>query len=163
MEWKTIDEFPDYSVSDTGLIRNDETGRVITLTRNQQGLIQVGMMKEGLQHKRGVTLLVARAFLESPTLEAFNTPINLDGDRSNNIVSNLMWRPRWFAIKYHKQFETSRSKFARPIFEIKTGEQFKNSRAAAVKYGLLDFDIFMATMNRTYVWPTYQQFRTIEE
>ena len=58
----------------------------------------------------------------------FDTPINLDGDRHNNRVENLTWRPRWFAIKYNQQF---RHPYENPIpariMDLKTGEVSENS------------------------------------
>jgi hypothetical protein len=162
MEWAPIEEFPGYSISSDGRVRNDDRNRLIVLTKNQQGVTQVGLMKNRDQHKRGVALLVAKAFLTPPSLPAFNTPINLDGDRSNCHVENLMWRPRWFAIKYHQQFHNDLRGFTDPIVDLKTGERFENSWQAAIKYGLLDREILIATLNRTYVWPTYQEFRVCE-
>lgn len=162
MEWSPIVEFPGYSVSREGQVRNDDTGRIMVLTENQHGITQVGLMKEGKQFKRGVALLVARAFLPAHPHEAFNTPINLDGDRTNNHVDNLMWRPRWFAIMYHRQFHNDKRGFKEPVIDTKTNEWFPTSWAAATKYGLLDREIMMATLNRTYVWPTYQEFRLAE-
>lgn len=161
MEWKVIPDFPDYSVSNRGQIRNDDTGRVLALTRNQNGLVQVGLMNGHHQHKRGVALLVAKAFLPPPVPETFDTPINLDGDRLNNATENLMWRPRWFAVRYHQQFHNDKRGFRGPIQEIRTGELFPNSWQAAITYGLLDIEILVATLNRTYVWPTYQRFREV--
>lgn len=160
-EWAPIEEFPGYAVSSDGRVRNIDTGRLLVLTRNQQGVIQVGLMKDGAQFKRGVALLVAKAFLPPPPSPAFNTPINLDGDRSNCSIDNLVWRPRWFAIKYHQQFYNDQRGFNDPIVDIKTGEEFEDSWEAATKYGLIDREILIATLNRTYVWPTYQEFRVI--
>jgi hypothetical protein len=164
MEWKTIPEFPDYSVSRGGQIRNDHTDRILalTLTRSQGGLVQVGLVRDGMQYKRGVALLVARAFLDPPTPPTFDTPINLDGDRCNNHVSNLMWRPRWFAVKYHKQFHNEKRGFDQPIRDIHTGIVYRTSWDAAITHGLIDREILVATMNRTYVWPTYQEFRLVK-
>jgi hypothetical protein len=160
-EWVVIDEFPNYVINADGFIKNLKTDRFLVLTRNQYGVIQVGLMKGGEQYKRGVALLVARAFLDPPPSPAFNTPINLDGDRSNCSIENLVWRPRWFAIKYHQQFKLGPQGFSKPIMDIKTKEQFPDSWAAATKYGLLDREILIATLNRTYVWPTYQEFRVM--
>lgn len=162
MSWKAIPEFPGYSVSDQGCVRNDDTGRILVATPNQHGVMQVGLMRHRKQYKRGVALLVAKAFLPPPVPEVFNTPINLDGDRSNNDINNLMWRPRWFAVQYHKQFTNGKRGFTKPIMEVNTRERFPTSWQAAVKYGLLDREIMIATLNRTYVWPTYQEFRLIE-
>lgn len=162
MEWAQIAEFPQYSISNDGQVRNENTGRIMVLTRNQHGVVQVGLMKNGIQYKRGVALLVAKAFLDPHPLEAFNTPINVNGDRCDNSIENLMWRPRWFAVAYHKQFHEEPQGFREPVVDIQTGEHFPTSWDAAVKYGLLDKEIKTATINRTYVWPTYQEFRLLE-
>lgn len=156
--WKKVRGFPDYSVSNTGLIRSDKSGRILSLSENQFGVLCVGMMKSGKQRHRSVSLLVAKAFL--PTRRAaFDTPINLDGDRLNNHVENLAWRPRWFAVKYNQQFRYSYKHTIREsIVDIKTGVISENSFECAKQYGLLEEDIVLSIMNRTYVWPTYQEF-----
>lgn len=162
--WVRIPDFPGYSVSDQGQVRNDHTGRLLVLTQNQHGVCQVGMMHEGVQYKRSVARLVAEAHLEPSHLEAFDTPINLDGNRMNNHIINLMWRPRWFAIKYHRQFSFFVSlgpSIRERIQEIHTGIHYPDSWEAATRHGLLDKEILIATLNRTYVWPTYQEFRIV--
>lgn len=162
MKWRVIPEFPGYSVSDQGLVRNDDCDRILTPTPNQHNVVQVGLMQGGVQYKRGVALLVAKAFLPDPIADSFNTPINLNGDRFVNHADNLKWRPRWFAIKYHRQFFVQeRQGFGEPIVDVESGEEFPTSWEAAITYGLLDREIFIATVNRTYVWPTYQRFRVL--
>jgi hypothetical protein len=160
--WREIDLFPDYSVSDHGRIRSDRWGKYLSLNENQYGLVQVGLMRDGIQHHRSVPLLVAKAFLP-PIPGPFDTPINLDGDRHNNHVDNLMWRPRWFAIKYNQQF---RYPYDNPItskiMDVKTREVTDNSFECFMKYGLLEKDLILSILNRTYVWPTYQEFSVIE-
>lgn len=159
--WREIPSFPGYSVSDEGRVRNDDSGRIIAIRVNNRGIAYVGLNSNGHQHKRTIARLVVEAFMEPPKLEAFDTPINLDGDRRNNHICNLTLRPRWFAIRYYQQFSWPRRGFNCPIEEVKTGEQFKTSWEAATKYGLLDREILLATLNRTYVWPTFQIFRVI--
>lgn len=161
--WKSIKGFPGYSVSNTGHIRAEKSGRILSQYENQYGVVCIGMMKDGKQKHRSVPLLVASAFLP-PRGDAFDTPINLDGNRYNNHVENLAWRPRWFAIKYNKQFKEP---YSYPIYQIiedvKTGEQSENSFECARKYGLLESDVVLSIMNRTVVWPTYQEFQVIED
>lgn len=162
-QWKTIHDFPMYSVSTSGRVRNDETGRLMALTLNKEGIRMVGMQQDREHHKRSVTLLVAKAFIPRP-YGPFDTPINLDGDRSNNNVQNLMWRPRWFAYKYHQQFKRyTINRIRVPIIEVKTGEVSEDSRACAMQYGLLEKDLILSVVNRTYVWPTYQIFQIAPE
>jgi hypothetical protein len=160
--WKPIDHFPGYSVSDHGRIRTDRSDRILSLSENQYGLVQVGLMRDGVQRHRSVPLLVAKAFIPEP-VGPFDTPINLDGDRHNNHIDNLAWRPRWFAIKYNQQF---RYPYPYPITsrleDMKTGEISENSTECAKRYGLLEQDLVLSVLNRTYVWPTYQEFRVME-
>jgi hypothetical protein len=162
-EWRSIRDFPGYEVSEAGSVRNMETGRVMSLLVNQRGIVNVGLTRNLKQYKRSVSLLVAESFIPVRPGQNFNTPINLDGDRFNNSVANLMWRPRWFATEYFRQFITGPVGFTRPIQELGTKERFETSWEAALKFGLLDYEILQATMNRTYVWPTYQRFRVIHE
>lgn len=157
-EWVPIELFPGYSVSSYGRIRTDKSERILSLNPNQFGVLQVGMMRDGEQRHRSVPLLVATHFIPNPG-GPFDTPINLDGDRNNNHVENLTWRPRWFAVKYNKQFRNPyHNRINAPIMEMKTHEISINSLECAKKYGLLEEDLVLSIINRTYVWPTYQTF-----
>lgn len=166
MEFVEIRGFPGYSVNIWGEVRNDATRRILVQTVNNRGLAQVGMMRDGVQHKRGIALMVAETFLKPPYPETFDTPIHLDGNKLNNHVENLMWRPRWFAVKYAQQFrhyEVHGPYIPVKIIEVHSKLKFKNSWDAATTFGLIDREIYVNTMNRHYVWPTYQEFRVYNE
>ena len=161
--WKEIPKFPGYSVSNWGRVRSDKSGSILSLSETQYGLVQVGLMRDGVQYHRSVPLLVANAFILKP-VGPFDTPINMDGDRRNNRVENLSWRPRWFAIRFNQQFRIRfENPIDKPLEDVKTGEITDNSFECAKRYGLLEADVVMSILNRTYVWPTYQQFRVIDE
>lgn len=163
--WRPIPSFPGYEVSDSGRVLNRMTGRLLALARNQYGNVNVGLSRNRVQHKRSVALLVADIFVPKHPLHgaSFDTPIHLNGDSTDNRASNLMWRPKWFAMKYIEQFKEGPSGFSTPIQDEASKEVFPNSWEAAIRYGLLDREILVATMNRTYVWPTYQTFRVLPE
>jgi NUMOD4 motif len=161
--WKEIWDFPDYSVSDYGRIRADKSERILSLNPNQFGVLQVGLMRDGEQRHRSVPLLVAKAFIPQP-FGAFDTPINMDGDRTNNHVTNLTWRPRWFAIKYNQQFRyLEEPRIEQPIIDLNTGKISENSIECVKQYGVLEEDLVLSILNRTYVWPTYQEFGVYED
>jgi hypothetical protein len=140
--WLQIDEFPVYSVSDQGRVRNDYTGRIMTLLTNDAGVVVVYLVRDGKQSSRGVAKLVATHFLPHNTNDIFDTPMHLDGDRTNNAAENLIWRPRWYAFKYHQQFDRYRRPYVDcPIIETQTGTIFANSWEATVTLGILETDI----------------------
>lgn len=158
-QWKPIPDFPGYSVSDWGRIRSEKSGRILSPFENQFGLVCIGMVQGGIQKHRSVPRLVAKAFMPNDS-DVFDTPINLDGNRHNNSVWNLAWRPRWFAIKYNQQFRNSiPNRINRPIEDVATGDVSKDSFHCATKYGLLEEDVIVSILNNTYVWPTYQELR----
>lgn len=161
--WVPINNFDHYSVSNHGRIRSNLSERILIAYQNQSGLVQVGLMQNGKQYHRSVPLLVAKAFIPQPS-GPFDTPVNLDGDRYNNHVDNLMWRPRWFAVKFNQQFrEPYENSIEVPIQDLKTNEITENSLECAKRYGLLEKEIVLAILNNTYVWPTYQRFRVVED
>jgi hypothetical protein len=75
----------------------------------------------------------------------------------------LTWRPRWFAVKYKKQFSDGFGTFIqRPIRNVDTGEEFPDSFECAKWYGVLEWDLFESIEYRTYVWPVMQIFEILE-
>jgi hypothetical protein len=158
-DWREILGFPGYSVSNTGRVFNDEAEREMTLHTNQRGIVNVSLNRNRTQFKRSVAVLVATAFVLTARPRTFDTPIHLDGDRGNNYANNLLWRPRWHAIEYYRQFQYPIPGIKRPIEERKTREVFETSWDAATKFGLLDSDIVDGIVNSTYVKPTFQVFR----
>jgi hypothetical protein len=161
-EWRKIASFMNYSVCNSGYIRNDETGRIMSLLVNQTGVVHVGLTRNHVLYKRSVSLLVAEAFLNIRREESFVSPINLDGDRFNNRVDNLVWRPRWFAVKYFQQFQGLAEKTA-PIKEVRTQEVFRTPWDAVTKYGLLYTDVVLSLKYGRHVWPTGQRFDRMSE
>lgn len=160
--WVPIETFPGYSVSPLGLVRKDSTGRVLHIRLNQFGVPFVGMMRNGRQHIRSLPRLVANAFIPNNN-EIFDTPINLDGDRTNCRVDNLMWRPRWYAVHFVNQFQDRYEHgMNTPVRAVETREEFNNTLEAACRYGLLEREVVLSILNRTPTWPTFQRFERIE-
>lgn len=161
--WLPIDEFPGYSVSNLGRVRNDYSKRIIVLVYNKGGVQMVGLVRDGRQYKRGVAKLVADRFLPHNTLETFDTPMHLDGDRTNCAVRNLVWRPRWYVQKYHQQFENYRQPYVdKKLIEEKSGVIYANSWEAAIANGLREYEVAKSVYELTTAWPTYQIFRLAE-
>lgn len=164
LDWRPIAGFDGYSVSSEGDIRNDFTGFLLKryILQNREFPV-VGLMRQGRQFKRSVARLVANAYLEPHKLETFDTPICLDGDRTNCKVNNLTWRPLWFAVAYNRQFiQPYTYHIDRYVCEKKSGLRFLDSFEAAKWYGVLEKDLVLSILNRTYVWPVYLFFEVVE-
>jgi hypothetical protein len=160
-DWVVIDGFPKYSVNRLGQVRRDSFNRLVHPQMNQTHNVYVPLSREGKLFQRSLALIVARTFLPEP-IDPFNTPINLDGNRWNCRVDNLMWRPRWFAIRYHQQFEDPYQRPVKgPLRARDEKEVFPDSLSAACRYGLLERDVVMSIEHNTYAWPTYQIFELV--
>lgn len=163
-QWRPVREFPHYLVSSLGQVQNSRTGQVLRRTLNQQGILRVNLVMDGNVFTRSVNVMVAQAFLPKPPRADFITAIHLDGNKSNCRVDNLAWRPRAFAVKYHSQFRSRDFQTARiPVIDIKSNVVYQTAQEAAILHGLLFTDIIASAHNRTYVWPTYQEFRIMSD
>lgn len=159
-QWQEIDQFPNYQVSSLGCVRNIKYDRDMAQHINNTGTAYVRLVNDRGSSTRSISLLVARAFLPLGINEYFDTPINLNGDRSNNQIDNLLWRPRWFAVKYHKQFDEESFEYQVDVYIRETGESFRKLREPAVKYGLLEKQIFVGIHSGEPVWPLGYLFHT---
>lgn len=158
--WGAIEGFRGYSVSDLGRVRNDDTGRILTILKNQSGNRYVGMTKDGVQHRRSLPLLVAKTFVVNKQAN-FRSIIHRDINKGNNRADNLMWRPQWFAVKYWIQAHRGMIGSDIPVLEIKHHEMYQNTWEASLAFGLLETDLISSIINRTFTWPTFQEFRYV--
>ena len=161
-DWRPVESFPGYSINPLGQVSRDDTGRLLVPRYNQYGVPYVGLMRGWQQCIRSLPRLVAIAFLPRPS-DIFDTPVQIDGDPTNCQSDNLMWRPRWYAIRYKRQFIEGRyeSPIKEPVRSLSDGERFPNSLEAACRYGLLEREVVLSVVNRTPAWPTYQYFELV--
>ena len=159
-EWVPLLGYPGYSASNLGKIRNDRTYRVLTVMEQPNKRPFVKLYKDGSQVSRNIAKLILASFLPPPRPD-FTTPINFDGDLRNCALSNLDWRPRWFALDHTQQFRLKLPEYPDPVIELRTEEVFENSWAATIRYGLLYMELIKSIRLQTYVFPTMQKYRWI--
>lgn len=156
--WVDIKDAEGYSVSSFGEIRNNQTGSLIKPQISPQGVLYVPLYVNGEKITRAVKPLVAKTFVSGRT-KIFDTAINKDGNKRNNRIDNLVWRPRWFAVKYSRQFlkEFEYSDLG-PVHEKKAGDIFETIYVASVINGVLFRDVFTSCRTGCVVFPTSQIF-----
>lgn len=158
--WKTIDEFPRYEISNMGDVRDTKTGRHMTRTLVQKGIPTVGLVKDHKVNRKSVPLLAATMWVPNHKNPPFDTPIQLDGNRLNCRADNLMWRPRWFAVQYHREKLMDEKLPNVRIMLLETGEIFSSVREASMAYGYLEQDIIDSINVELSVWPDDVHFDT---
>lgn len=89
-EWKEIKGFSDYEISSEGEVRRKGTQDALSVHRLRNGYISAKLYKDHKPYARMVHRLVAAAFLGDSDLDVNH----IDGDKSNNRVSNLEYATR---------------------------------------------------------------------
>lgn len=162
VDWHELEEFPDYAVSSLGEIHNIKSGMPRRTSINQQGIVKISLYQGRELITRSVAVMVAEAFCEGQT-EFFNTPIHLDGDRENCRADNLMWRPRWFAVQYHRQFQNEVfHKMDVHIEELGTGKEYYSVKEACMDLGLYYNDVYRSYLYEQQIRLTRHEFALVE-
>jgi len=93
--WKTVKDFPKYECSNTGRIKNKQSGRILKpcpkYSRGEWGYLHVSMMTN--DNKKSKRQFVHRVFAKTWIPNPDNKPCvnHIDGNKQNNALSNLEW------------------------------------------------------------------------
>lgn len=163
MNWRKIEEFPRYSVSDEGQVRNDKTGRILKAHHDRFGYLQLNLSNAGVKKKKYVHRLAAEAFIPNP--DGKPEVNHKDGNKENCAVSNLEWvtphenRLHMYRVlgvepnrpteehldRIHKLCKIATSK---PVRCVETGIEYDSMRTAASSTGTTEQKISYAVKNR---------------
>ena len=90
-EFKKIDGYENYEVSNLGNVKNTKTNRILKPQKNR-GYYNVDLYKNGIKQTLIIHRLVGYAFIPNP--ENLREIDHIDRDRTNNSISNLRWVSR---------------------------------------------------------------------
>lgn len=91
-QWRLVDGYDNYEVSNFGRVRNTKTSRVLKPSVSSVGYHNVNLFRDGKIHYHTVHRLVAESFIPNPKHKAFVD--HVDHNRLNNNVTNLRWVTR---------------------------------------------------------------------
>lgn len=117
MEWRTIAEFPDYEVSDSGLVYSHKSHKELRQSKQSNGYMTVELFNERGSKRVLVHRLVALAFI--PNTGELPQVNHINEDKADNRAENLEWVQTWKRTK-----------------NLTTGEVFQNAMEAARRYGI---------------------------
>lgn len=130
-KWAQIGD-TNYSVSSDGQVRNDITGRLLSLRTNNRGYYSVHLYKDGKDYTIPVHRLVAKAFIPNP--EDLPQVNHVDGNKKNNRIDNLEWITNLENMRH--AFRNGLIPTASPIRCVETGETFISIGDAGRKTGI---------------------------
>lgn len=133
--WKIILDFPDYKVSNLGRIKSYKydkiNGRLLKLTPNKNGYIQVWLCNEHIGKKQiYVHRLVAEAFILNPENKPEVNHIN--EDKENNEWYNL----EWVTSEENNNHGTRIERTQKKVRCIETGKIYPSIKEAREKTGI---------------------------
>lgn len=124
--WKTVVGFPNYEVSNKGIVRNKNTGYILKRLLNSDGYYYVDVYTNDHKavHKR-IHRLVADAFYGPQPLLVVN---HIDGNKLNNDVSNI----EWVTAEENSRLASLNDLYkTKKVRIVETGETFKSIKDCA--------------------------------
>jgi len=105
MTWKVIEDYPNYSVSDDGEVRNDKTGKILKHAIREDGYHRIMLGRK----MHCVHRLVALHYVENPNVKHFTIIDHIDGQIDNNVSTNLRWCNRYLNDLNTKVYKNNKS------------------------------------------------------
>ena len=87
--WKDVPDYPGYKVSSLGQIFSNKLKRIINTRLSKIGYVRCNLQKDTIRYTQLVHRIVGITFIPNPENKA--TINHIDGNKTNNNISNLEW------------------------------------------------------------------------
>ena len=119
-EFKKIDDYDNYEVSNFGNVRNTNTNRILKQCKNNRGYLYVSLSKNGIGKKFSIHNLIALHFIPNP--ENLREIDHINQDKANNSISNLRWISPSNNCRNRPKKQNSSSKYMGVCFDKRAGK-----------------------------------------
>lgn len=124
VEWKVIDDYPNYSISNTGKVKSNKTGNILKEGLGSHGYLTIVLYKDGVGKSHTVHRLVAKYFL-SEYLDSLEVN-HKDEVKTNNTVQNLEMCNRLYNRTYGTAIERHKRELSVPVIQETLDGEFVN-------------------------------------
>lgn len=161
---RPVEGFPDYLIDRNGTVYTEASGLKRKPSKTRDGAMKITLYRDGKPYTKSLSLLVAKTWVYNDfDPDIFDTPIHLDNDQENNHADNLAWRPRWFAVKYQRQYWNEEFRFSRVVVrEKRSGIVYDTIMQACQYYGYLYMDVLKSCTKHESVFPTWKEFEFVD-
>lgn len=147
--WKPVEGYDHYEVSNTGLVRNVITGRILSTWFDGYGYERVTLFRNGERYPTTIHQLVAEAFLEKEQVDIYEPVVyHKDRDRSHNDADNLEYITRAESTQRSFQHGRKQIHIMRKIRCVETGEEYDSIVTCSEAMGISAQAISRCVNNR---------------
>ena len=119
-EFKKIDGYDNYEVSNKGNVRNINTGRILKLHETNCGYLRVSVCKDGIRKPFPIHRLVGLHFIPNP--DNLREIDHIDRNKANNSISNLRWISKSNNLRNRPKMQNTSSKYMGVCFDKANGK-----------------------------------------
>ena len=134
MEWKQIQGYENYEVSNEGQVRNKKTGKILKPAKNNCGYLQVILYKDNKRKSFLIQRLVADVWIPNPdNLPEVN---HIDENKEDNRVENLEWCTRQYNMSYGTRGKRQSKTQSRKVYCVELDQTFNSIKEAERETGI---------------------------
>ncbi|MDE2105320.1 MAG: HNH endonuclease [Patescibacteria group bacterium] len=158
IRWKKIKQWPEYEISDNGLIRK-KNGLLRKPYLTKTGYLYIAVRRSGFKKSVAIHRLVAEAFIHTKNKGLHVA--HLDGNKTNNCIKNLAWVTR-SENEQHKIFHGKSNRGERQGRSLLKSQQVLlirkeiklgiKQRIIAERFGVAKSTISSISTNKSWGW-----------